>query len=199
MPERSGSTISSAAGTRLRMPMLSCGQAWTQSRQNVQSMLPTLRGWNRASSQPRWMMTRSDDILLLAPGLSPAPTCVATCEGSRAPRMQSLVWHETQTFASRTWTSRGESVEAMKLNWPIGQTNLQNEACLKTPSTTRTARKYARISQAVHHGDDQRSNSSYVKRMSTKRATAIHLLRSHWGQLRRGRRKRRAALRTAMN
>ena len=55
------------------------------------------------------------------------------------------------------------------------------------------------MSQAVHHGDDQRSNSSYVKRMSTKRATAIHLLRSHCGQLRRGRRKRRAALRTAMN
>ena len=42
---------------------------------------------------------------------------------------------------SRTFTSKGESVEATKLNCPMGQTNLQNDACLKRPSTTSTARK----------------------------------------------------------
>jgi hypothetical protein len=36
---------SSAPGTRAMTPTLSWGQAWTQSRQNVQSRLPTLRGW----------------------------------------------------------------------------------------------------------------------------------------------------------
>ena len=44
IPERRGSVNSSLPGNRLKMPMLSCGQAWTQSRQKVQSMFPTLRG-----------------------------------------------------------------------------------------------------------------------------------------------------------
>jgi len=42
IPERIGSVISSAAGTRPSIPTLSWGQACTQSRQKVQSMLPTL-------------------------------------------------------------------------------------------------------------------------------------------------------------
>src|SRR5580698_7263318 len=111
------------------MPMLSCGQAWTQSRQNVQSILPTLRGWNRANSQPR-IVTRSET-------------------GSRLPRMQSLVWQLVHTSWSRTFTSSGESVEATKLNCPIGQTNLQNEACLKNPSTATATAKYPTASAAV--------------------------------------------------
>src|ERR1700685_1425139 len=103
-------------------------------------MLPTLLGRNSASSQPR-IVTRSET-------------------GSRRPRMQSFVWQRVQTSCSRTFTSNGESVEATKLNCPMGQTNLQNEACLKSPSTTSTVRKYATISHAVHQGDDQRSNNS---------------------------------------
>src|SRR5271165_3661227 len=87
----------------------------------------------------------------------------------------------------------------MKLNCPMGHTNLQNAACLKSPSTTSTAAKYATASEAVHHGEDHKSKSSYVNRMTTKRATEIHLLRRALGQLKRGRNKRRAALRTSMN
>src|SRR5579863_9472188 len=87
----------------------------------------------------------------------------------------------------------------MKLNCPIGQTNLQNAACLKRPSITSTAPKYARASAAVHQGEDHRSKSSYEKRMATKRATEIHLLRNALGQSNRGRKRRRAALRTSIN
>jgi len=35
------------ADTTARMPTLPFGQAWTQSRQNVQSKLPVFFGWNR--------------------------------------------------------------------------------------------------------------------------------------------------------
>src|SRR6266540_461047 len=112
-----------------------------QSRQNVQSMFPVLRGLKSASSQPRWITTSSGP-------------------GSRRPRIQSLVRQLVQTSLSRILTSSGESVEATKLNCPMGQTNLQNEACLKKPSTTSAPRKYAMISDAVHHGADHKSKSS---------------------------------------
>ena len=55
--------------------------------------------------------------------------------------MQSRVVQVAQTSVSRTCTSSGDSVEATKLNWPIGQTHLQNDAFLKTPSTARAATK----------------------------------------------------------
>ncbi len=85
-------------------------------------MLPTLRGWKSASSHPRCRTT-------------------SRSSGSRVPTMQSRVVQLAQTSVSRTFTSSGERVEATKLNWPIGQTHLQNEAFLKTPSTTRAAAK----------------------------------------------------------
>src|SRR5580658_5864140 len=113
--------------------------------------------------------------------------------------MQSFVAQRSQTACSRTFTSSGESVEAMKLNCPMGQTNLQNAACLKSPSITSTAAKYASTSAAVHHGEDHKSKSSYKKRMAMKRATEIHLLRRALGQSNRGRKTRRATLRTSMN
>src|SRR5882724_623829 len=56
----------------------SCGQAWTQSRQRVQSMLLVLRGWNNCNSHPR---------------------CCSF------PRIQSNVWHVLQTARLRTETS----------------------------------------------------------------------------------------------
>ena len=51
-------SASSAPGTRAASAMLSCGHACTQSRQSVQSMLPTFSGRNSRSSQPRC----SDDL-----------------------------------------------------------------------------------------------------------------------------------------
>src|SRR5580700_1910764 len=141
IPDRRGSTINSLAGKRLSIPMLSCGQACTQSRQKVQSIFPTFSGRNSANSHPRWITTNSGP-------------------GARLPRMQSFVPQSSQTSRSRTFTSSGEIVEATKLNCPIGQTNLQNDACLNTPSTTSTVRKYTTISQAVHQGEDHRLNSS---------------------------------------
>src|SRR5271156_120701 len=51
---------------------------------------------------------------------------------------------------------------------------------------------------AVSHGDDHKPNSSYVKRMSAKSATAIHLLRSLRGQVKRGWMNRRMKLRASM-
>ena len=58
--------------------MLSFGQAWMQSRQKVQSMLPAFRGTNRFISQPRF-------------GL-----------GGGLPRMQSLVSQLVHTAGWRT-------------------------------------------------------------------------------------------------
>ena len=49
--------------------------------------------------------------------------------------MQSFVSHRTQRSASRTRTSSGETVEAAKLNWPMGQTHFQKGAFLKVEST----------------------------------------------------------------
>ena len=59
----------------------SCGQAWTQSRQEVQSMLPVLRGTKSCNSHP-------------------------CCRSF--PRMQSCVLHEPQIARLRTPTSTGE-------------------------------------------------------------------------------------------
>ena len=53
-PERLRGSASSNPGRRVVNAMLSWGHACTQSRQNVQSMLPTFNGRNRPSSQPRW-------------------------------------------------------------------------------------------------------------------------------------------------
>jgi hypothetical protein len=76
-------------------------------------MFPRFWGWKSISSHPRWTMTSS----------------------SRCPVMQSRVSQRAQTSGSATFTSRGERVEATKLNWPMGQTHLQNEAFLNRPST----------------------------------------------------------------
>src|SRR4051812_50159434 len=54
IPDRRGSAHSSLAGTRVARTTLSCGQAWIQSRQKVQSMLPVFFGRKRPSSQPCW-------------------------------------------------------------------------------------------------------------------------------------------------
>ncbi len=118
-PERRGSVHSSLPGSRLSRATFSCGQAWTQSRQKVQSMFPFFSGRKSISSHPRC-------------------TTVPAC---RVPVMQSSVSQVAQTSVSRTVTSSGERVEAMKLNWPMGQTHLQNEAFLNRPSTARAPPK----------------------------------------------------------
>ncbi len=82
-----------------------------QSRQKVQSRLPTLRGWKSANSHPP------------------------------APRMQSLVRQLAQTDASRTLISRGETSEPKKLNCPTGHTCLQNAAPRKIVSTANATTK----------------------------------------------------------
>src|SRR5262245_53461856 len=43
-PERKQSCHNCEPGTLATTPTFVCGQAWTQSRQNVQSMLPDFRG-----------------------------------------------------------------------------------------------------------------------------------------------------------
>src|ERR687889_813860 len=103
---------------------------------------------------------------------------------SRRPRIQSFVRQPSQTFRSRAFTSSGETVEATKLNWPSGQTNLQNEACLKKESTRSAPAKYATTSHAVQKGEPHRSNSSYANSTPTKSASESHLLRKARGQLR---------------
>ncbi len=60
MPDRRRASASSRPGARAVSAMLSCGQACTQSRQNVQSMLPTLAGRKSPSSQPRCTTTCGD-------------------------------------------------------------------------------------------------------------------------------------------
>src|SRR5262245_46463928 len=46
----------------------SCGQAWTQSRQKVQSMLLVLRGWKSCNSHPRcWSLPRMQSCVLQVP------------------------------------------------------------------------------------------------------------------------------------
>src|ERR1700682_5185867 len=102
------------AGITAWIPTLSCGQAWTQSRQKVQSKLPVFFGWNRYSSQPRWVWL---------------------------PRMQSWVRHDPQTLGSRTFTSSGDTSEFTKWNCPMGQTYLQKLAPRKKPSTANAVAK----------------------------------------------------------
>ena len=74
--------------------------------------------------------------------------------------MQSTVRHVWHVDASRTLSSSGDIVEAMKLNWPIGQKYLQKLAPLKVRSTTSAEAKYASTRYAVARGSAQRSNSS---------------------------------------
>src|SRR5919106_1419819 len=89
--------------------------------------------------------------------------------------MQSFVAQAVQTSVSRTATSSGEAVEATKLNCPMGQTNLQNVACLNTESISSAPAKKTMINHAVHHGDAQRSNHSYTKRTVMNKLTDSHL------------------------
>ena len=74
--------------------------------------------------------------------------------------MQSTVLQVPHVDASRTLNSSGDIVEAMKLNWPIGQTYLQKLAPVKIRSTTSAETKYASTRYAVARGSAQRSNSS---------------------------------------
>ena len=57
--------------------------------------------------------------------------------------MQSTVVHPRHTASSRTPISSGDSVDAMKLNWPTGQTNLQNVAPVNVRSTSSATREIA--------------------------------------------------------
>ena len=61
MPDLRRESTSSSAGTRVARAMLSCGHACTQSRQNVQSMLPTFAGRKSASSHPRRVTREGSD------------------------------------------------------------------------------------------------------------------------------------------
>ena len=113
--------------------MFSCGQAWTQSRQNVQSKLPSLRGWYRCISQPGIAFAAADALF-------------------RVTRAHTAGW--------RTLTSSGETSDCTKLNCPIGHTYLQNAAPLKQLSTTNAATKYPMAIQAVIQGLSHRANAS---------------------------------------
>src|SRR5579871_538799 len=117
----------------------------------------------------------------------------------RFPLMQSLVAHFSQIARSFAFTSRGERVDATKLNCPIGQTNLQNAACLKSASTASAATKYPSASVAVQYGEDHKSNNSYTNRIAIRSNTEIHLFRSACGQFHRGVKNFRATLRTKIN
>src|ERR1700680_3583037 len=55
------------------------------------------------------------------------------------------------------------------------------------------------MSQAVHHGEFHKPNSSYRNKIPTNNPMEAHLLRSARGQFIQGLKKRRAALRTSMN
>ena len=116
MPERRRRSSSSAPGTPTASATLSCGHACTQSRQNVQSRFPTLNGRKSPSSQPR-------------------------CLVSGRPLMQSNVRHVLHVSGWRTRSSSGDTVEATKLNWPMGHKYLQNVAPVKTRSTDSAATK----------------------------------------------------------
>src|ERR1700686_26242 len=55
------------------------------------------------------------------------------------------------------------------------------------------------MSQAVHHGEFHKPNSSYRNKIPTNNPMEAHLLRSARGQFIHGLKNRRAALRTSMN
>ena len=61
---------------------------------------------------------------------------MAGLSGARRPFRQSNVWQLSHVARSFGWISSGDSVEARKLNWPTGQTCLQNDAPLNSVSTT---------------------------------------------------------------
>ena len=122
MPDRRRGSTSSSPGTRVATAMLSCGQACTQSMQNVQSRLPTFDGRNNANSQPR-RSTRDGTA------------------SSRRPLMQSTVRHVLHVSGCRTCSSSGDIVDATKLNWPMGQRYLQKVAPVNCRSIASAAAK----------------------------------------------------------
>jgi hypothetical protein len=75
-----------------------------QSRQKVQSILPTLLGWKSHSSQPR----------------ATAGLAFSIGRFIDRGRMQSFVRHVAHVAGSRTLISSGEISEAKKLNCPTG-------------------------------------------------------------------------------
>ena len=75
------------------------------------------------------------------PQLAPPRQTTSGACGARRPLMQSAVRHAGTSPVSRTRSSSGDIVEATKLNWPIGQSYLQNVAPVKTVSTTSAATK----------------------------------------------------------
>src|SRR5262249_3654956 len=162
----------SVPGTTASSPTLSCGHACTQSRQNVQSRLPALRGRNRSSSQPRRLAL---------------------------PRMQSCVVQVAHTAGSRTATSSGDISELTNWNCPIGHTYLQKLAPRQRLSTTSAAAKYAAISHAVALGASHRPKVSEDQKKTSSRTAASHLVRIQRGSRRVGGDRQRAIARRSRN
>ena len=96
--------------------------------------------------------------------------------------MQSNVSQVRHTSISFTFTSSGESVDAVKLNWPIGQTYLQKGACLKVASTTRAAAKNPTMSQAVAAGQRPQIQELVGEEHEDEEPIASHLPRRRRGQ-----------------
>ena len=76
---------------------LSCGHACTQSRQNVQSRLPTFDGRNRPSSQPRWTTGADGARRPSRPGLARRPLMQSAVRQVRhVPRVAHRQFHRGQ-------------------------------------------------------------------------------------------------------
>src|SRR5690606_36165409 len=103
-----------AAGTPMNNPTLSCGHARTQSKQNVQSKLSCFRGRYSFNSQP---------------------------DRFSRPRTQSCVRQVAHALGLRTCTPPGETSDCTKLNWPTGQTYLQNVPPRNSVSMVKAAPK----------------------------------------------------------
>ena len=72
---------------------------------------------------------------------SAAETSSARIRECAPPRMQSLVRHDVHTPGREPTFPNGETSDCTKLNWPIGQTYLQNAAPRKKPSIANAAAK----------------------------------------------------------
>ena len=125
-------------GRPARMPMLSCGQAWIQSRQNVQSMLLDFRGWYRWSSHPGMLISAADAVL------------------GPARRTDVRVAH-------LDFQRRDQRLHEVEL---ADRADVLAEGCAAKEAVDRRRppRNRPATIQAVHHGLSQRANASYAQR-----------------------------------
>src|SRR5690625_168812 len=122
-PRRSQtSLVGSRTGERTPRPTLSYGQARTQLKQLVQSMLDWIVGANRPVSQPGKKPWPFGLVISLKGMKAASPLASASSKYVSRPCRHGLCSQLAQTFGSSATTWVGDVCDSTKLKLPSGQT-----------------------------------------------------------------------------